>query len=133
MSGRPPRTHNKHGRKLERYYQVIVEKLCGGSHERLKCGITDITTKDLHVEIKEWKQWKTALGQLEAYNVMKWKPKRYVVLFGKPPRKNLTTICEIFQSKGIGVYQFEEDAEDTLRVLYEAKDNMEIDEEVDAA
>ena len=124
-----PRLRGKKGNKLERYYQIFLETRLGGSHAKLDCGTTDITAKDMHVEIKNWKTWKHALGQLDAYRARMWRPKAYAVFFGKISDKSKKIAIEIFASKGIGVYEFVSEANDELRALCEAVDMMEVDDD----
>lgn len=51
-------------KKNEEQYQIIMERILGGGHEKLHIGITDITTPLLHAELKKWEDWKAAVGQL---------------------------------------------------------------------
>ncbi len=123
------KTHNKKGEKLEMYYQVFLEKHLNAQRAQLDCGTTDITTKDMHIEIKNWKTWKHALGQLEVYRHRMWKPKLYAVFFGKTSEKNKQAALEVFTSKGIGVYEVLDNGNDDVKivVLTEPIDEMDID------
>lgn len=51
-------------RTKEEYYQFHLEFHFGASHLVCDTGITDITTDDMHIEIKNWKWWKEVIGQL---------------------------------------------------------------------
>ena len=48
----------------ENFYQVLIEKWVHGKHKNLICGRTDISTHNRHAEIKEWRLWKSGMGQL---------------------------------------------------------------------
>lgn len=70
-------------RKPEKYYQAILESYLGGTHKKLSCGITDITTNTCHAEVKEWNGWKEAIGQLICYNKAEPKQTLALYMFGK--------------------------------------------------
>jgi hypothetical protein len=69
----------------ERYYQRILSSRYGGAPKYLPCGITDITTKTQHIEIKRWPLYKHSLGQLLAYNAYDPKPYLEAHFFGYYP------------------------------------------------
>jgi hypothetical protein len=119
------KTHNKKGEKLEQYYQLFLERYLNAKHLRLKCGITDITTPEFHVEIKKWSDYKKVYGQLEVYQAQSWRSKLYAVFFGKTSQKNKDLAISIFKEKGIGVYEFDND--DNIIIINEPIDNMDID------
>lgn len=96
-------------RKPEVYYQRILEKHLNGKHKKVDCGITDITTPTMHVEIKEWKKWKEAVGQLLSYNVCENKPYLRLYLFESYPSANKQIALNIFQKYNIQPYEFVED------------------------
>jgi hypothetical protein len=91
-------------RKNEGFYQQLLESHFGATHKKLACGITDITTLDMHGEIKEWKCWKEALGQLIAYQTEDQKERLCVFLFGKYPESCKNTATKVFQANNIKVY-----------------------------
>ena len=62
------RLESLEAKRNEIYYQKFLEKRLGATHKRTIYGITDLSTKDEHVEIKQWRDYKTALGQLLSYN-----------------------------------------------------------------
>lgn len=66
----------------EWYYQRVLEAHLGGTHKHLASGITDITTDLFHAEIKNFKAWKSAIGQLICYNKWDPKPELRIYLFG---------------------------------------------------
>lgn len=99
-------------RKPEVYYQRILEKHLDGKHKKLDCGVTDITTDTMHAEIKEWKKWKEAVGQLLSYNVCESKPYLRLYLFESYPLANKQIALSIFQKYNIQPYEFVEDRND---------------------
>jgi hypothetical protein len=77
-------------RKTEDAYQMVLEQYLKGTHKRLVCGVTDITTDSLHAEVKCWSDWKHAFGQLMAYNLADPREELHVYLFGARPNKKQT-------------------------------------------
>ena len=77
----------------ESIYQNVLEKYLDGKHISTEYGITDVTTNRLHAEIKSWCLWKTAIGQLMAYNLAEPREELHVYLFGK----KLATATSIFR------------------------------------
>lgn len=71
-------------KKNESFYQMIVEKYLGGTHKKLKCGITDVSTDAIHAEIKNYDRSDVCVGQLLRYNREDPKERLQVYLFGKP-------------------------------------------------
>lgn len=92
----------------ETYYQKIVEKYLKGTHKAVQCGVTDITTSTTHAEIKVWKNYKEALGQLIAYNTVDPKERLQVYLFGRTVKEDVQTATLIFSSHNIECYTFVE-------------------------
>ena len=82
----------------------MLERLLGGSHRRLRTGITDITLKNTHVEIKRWERWSDAVGQLAKYQHAEPKQELRVYLFGKFSGSNKQVALDVFWSRGIRVY-----------------------------
>ena len=74
--------------QTEDVYQAILESYLGGTHKILSIGITDITTEHFHAELKEWKCWKEAIGQLLAYNTVDRKKELRMYLFGRKPKED---------------------------------------------
>lgn len=87
--------------RKEIYYQRFLEKHFQASHKVTKYGITDITTETHHIEIKQWKSYKSALGQLRAYNYGDNK-QLIVALFGE--FKDKAKVIELFHSNEIVVW-----------------------------
>jgi hypothetical protein len=75
---------NLYFRKMvaEIYYQKFLEKHLNGKHMKLSTGITDITTIDLHAEIKEWRCWRNAIAQILLYDRVERRDKLQLYFFG---------------------------------------------------
>lgn len=99
-------------RKNERFYQLMLEQFLCGTHKTLSCGITDVTTDTCHAEIKEWKNWKEAVGQLTCYNAVDPKPELCVYLFGKYTSTCKEQAVSVCKTCGIRPYEFVESAVD---------------------
>lgn len=95
-------------RTPEKYYQKIVEKYLGGTHKKLACGTTDVTTIDTHAEIKIWKSYKEALGQLIAYNFVDPKEHLQAYFFGRTVEDDVDLVKALFSSVDIECYTFVE-------------------------
>lgn len=76
-------------KKSEEFYQKLLGDHLKGTHLKMKGGTTDITTDSFHAEIKEWINWKYALGQIIAYNTEVPRDELRIYLFGKVPKKDL--------------------------------------------
>jgi hypothetical protein len=92
-------------RKDERFFQIVLEDALGGSHKHLSVGVTDITTDTYHGEIKEWKDWKSAIGQLMAYNFDDPKPELRMYLFGRCNRNFKESAIRTLQRANIKAYE----------------------------
>ena len=92
----------------EKFYQRIVEKHLGGTHKKLKGGVTDVTTETVHAEIKIWHRFKEALGQLIAYNIEDPKERLQVYLFGRTTEEMVEHITHVFSASNIECYTFTE-------------------------
>ena len=99
----------KHSRH-ETFYQSVVERYLRGTHKKLESGyVTDISTEDTHVEIKNWKNFRASIGQLISYNVEDHKPYLQVYLFGTKTNKIKEVATRIFKSLGIKMFTFDVD------------------------
>lgn len=67
----------------EKIYQTLIESIVDGKQQHLQCGITDITSDEMHVEIKEWDAWKSGIGQLLSYNDNLPRDHLFMFLFGR--------------------------------------------------
>jgi hypothetical protein len=95
-------------RKNEDVYQYILEQHLQGCHKHLSCGFTDITTDTLHAEIKSWKQWKHAMGQILAYGRVDPRNELHIYLYGQElsPRKRNEAV-ETLKSLNIKPFQID--------------------------
>lgn len=91
--------------KNEMYYQKFLERKMLATHQKTAFGITDITTKNEHIEIKHWRNYKSALGQLLSYNFYDNKD-LCAYFFGQVPDKQCSSIIELYKSKGVSIKQF---------------------------
>lgn len=91
-------------KKSEKFFQLILEEYLCGTHCKVDCGVTDITTEDSHCEIKEWHYWKHALGQLVAYSKSSSKKKLKMFCFGKCKDKMKETALDICLKSEILLY-----------------------------
>lgn len=120
-------------RRNEQYYQRYLEKLLSATHQKTKHGITDITTDTQIIEIKHWRNYKSALGQLLSYKDSKTNKNKSlaVYFFGVYEESLKETVVELFQQKEISIYEFI-DTEDGIKVkeLYK-KDKPELESELE--
>lgn len=89
------------------YYQRFLENLLDSNHKKIKYGITDITTKNEHIEIKNWNDYKAAMGQLISYNTCDEKEKLSVYFFGEMDENKKLEIIDLFKTHNISVKEFE--------------------------
>jgi hypothetical protein len=100
---------------LEKHYQSILEAEIGASHLKNDHGETDISTARAHIEIKTWKRYKEALGQLIFYDAAAKRQELWVCFFGKAPEAHhLSDIVGIFKKHGVHVVSFREDGDAVL-------------------
>ena len=88
--------------KPESFYQKYLEKKYSASHTVNLYGVTDIETDDSVIEIKEWKNYKSVIGQIMSYTVFNNK-KRIVYCFGDRPSK-MADIVRLFEKYDIELY-----------------------------
>jgi regulator of replication initiation timing len=86
----------------EQFYQVCVEKKLGATHKKTPLGITDISTETEHIEIKHWRNFKSALGQLQSYNFEDDKI-LCAYFFGNIRPDLRDTVIKLYRSKGISI------------------------------
>ena len=99
------RLESLEAKRNEIYYQKYLEKRLGATHKRTIYGITDLSTKDEHIEIKQWRDYKKALGQLLSYNFKDTK-NLCVYFFGTIKDDKKINVIDLFRSKNIKVYEF---------------------------
>lgn len=95
-------------RKSEAFYQLMLESYMKGTHKTLTCGVTDVTTEDCHAEIKEWKCWKEAIGQLTVYNTIDPKPKLHMYMFGRYTQSHKERARDVAEKCGFDVFEFKD-------------------------
>jgi hypothetical protein len=96
--------------KKEKFYQPIVEKWLGGTHQYLERGITDVSNDTIHAEIKNWNVYKEAMGQLTAYCQSEPKIKQ-AYMFGKVSAKCQLIAAKCLSEMGIEIFVFTNDDE----------------------
>lgn len=89
----------------EFYFQKILEVHLGGMHDHVACGKTDISTPLFHAEIKDWNNYKSAVGQLMCYNCFKPKPELRAYLFGKVKENDKYIALTAFKKLGIKAFE----------------------------
>lgn len=85
-------------KKDETFFQDFLEEVLGGTHKKLNSGITDVTTTKLHAEIKQWVNWKSAIGQLIAYSIEDPREEMRMYLFGKCTKKMRKVVLETLET-----------------------------------
>jgi hypothetical protein len=103
-------------KRNETYYQKFLEKVLGAGHKRLKCGETDITTEKFHAEIKEFKHFKGAIGQLLCYNNDDPKEELRLYLFGSYKESKMTLALENCKSFNITIYHIVDNSNGTISI-----------------
>lgn len=88
----------------ETFYQKILEIMFQGTHQVVKSGTTDITTSTMHIEIKQAKMYKHALGQLDCYNADEPREELRLYVFGDVSSKLWGDIVFHTSRKKIGAY-----------------------------
>lgn len=86
----------------EIFYQNYLETKKSGSHLKNQFGVTDVETDNEIIEIKDWNNYKSALGQILFYSFNSEKHKS-VYFFGNKPRI-YTHIVSVFKKYNINVY-----------------------------
>lgn len=81
----------------EEMVQKKLEKKLGFGHKTTPAGIIDILTNDEIIEIKNWKGWHHAIGQLMVYSYYYPKHMKRIHFFGEFPSQDkmivIKTIC----------------------------------------
>lgn len=116
--------------KNEAYYQKKLEKLLGGTHSKTKLGVTDISTKDMIYEIKEWNGHKAAYGQLKAYGRCNRDKILGVCFYGEVSENKKTQVVDWFTEENIRVFEIiENDGCVNLKAMNFDNDRESITEE----
>jgi hypothetical protein len=85
--------------------QMIMEKMFDATHAKCKAGIVDVLTSNMIIEIKHWKNWRNAIGQVLSYATCYPKHVPVICLYGRPRKYKLCMAT--MQMAGITVIQFE--------------------------
>ena len=100
----------------EKYYQRKLEELIGGGHAKTRYGEIDILTDTTIYEIKAWKTYKNALGQLLFY--AKDYPDRQLakIFFGRCDlsQKKKKELLEDLRKDNIDVYQVHDELDGSV-------------------
>lgn len=88
---------------IERTFQKSIQHKLGYGHKKLPCGVTDVTTKTTHIEIKKWCQWKHGMGQILAYNYYDKKPHLAACFFGEYPEEKKMIAMKVLEHYNIQV------------------------------
>jgi len=107
----------KDAKKNENFYQKVVEEYLNGSHQRLDVGITDITTDSIHAEIKHWRMFKNAIGQLISYNNEMPRERLQIYLFGDYDVQKKNKIVDCIRKSNIEVYTFKSSNENQVEII----------------
>ena len=97
--------------KKEAYYQTYFENFFKGKHLHIPgFGRTDVTTKDMHAEIKEWKHYQVVPGQLGKYQLGSPRKILAACFFGKRPKDSrVRDIHTLMKRHNIRMYSIDDD------------------------
>ena len=103
-------------KRNESYYQKIVANHLGGGHIHVaNAGISDVTTKNEHAEVKKWSQAHHAVGQLLSYNSAMRREKLSVYFYGPIPSSDrYGVVLDLCSEYDIHVYSIDEDDDGIL-------------------
>lgn len=90
----------------EQFYQRLLERHFNASHRVLESGITDITTDDCHIELKNWRSWQQAMGQLLVYNNDLKRRRLMACFFGDISAQIKSTAASHLSKQGIQCWEF---------------------------
>jgi hypothetical protein len=85
--------------------QMVLERIFNATHAKCKAGIVDILTNNMIIEIKHWKNWRNAIGQVLSYATCYPKHIPVICLYGRPRKYKLCMAT--MQMAGISVIHFE--------------------------
>ena len=114
-------------KKDEKFYQLIVEKYLGATHDRNAAGVTDVTTDTIHAEIKRFKIFKEGIVQLMAYNVKDPKDElhsTHAYMFDDTGKKHMDMAADVMKQLKIKVFTFYVSNEKVDIIDYETKSVM---------
>ena len=113
-------------RYLERHYQPLLSKFLNGDHMKINDRISDVTTSELHAEIKIWNNWSKAVQQLMYYNIFEPRSKLQVYLFGVYDETKKQEVFLNFTKANIEVYEFKQDKDDIILIEFETKNVIKV-------
>jgi hypothetical protein len=93
-------------RDNEKLYHCLLMDHFDGKQLPLLGDVTDITTNDSHIEIKEWRFWKKAIGHLTCYNLEAPREKLLICCFGKYGASRKRNCQQKTDALGIELYEF---------------------------
>ena len=114
-------------KRQESFYQKLLENHYNATHKKLPSGITDITTDNMHAEVKNWECYKEAKGQLDFYNLDDPKEELHVYFFGNRSHKEdfKQRVCDTFNKYGIKVFDMVDREDGTVEVInYSTKETL---------
>lgn len=91
----------------EEFFQILLEIFYKSTHKNLEIGVTDITTDNMHGEIKRWNCWKESIGQLLAYNKDCPKDNLNVYLFGDYKLEYKVRAANVLKECNINIFDCE--------------------------
>ena len=109
-------------KKNKKFYQSIVKKYLKGTPSRNCHGITDVTNDKVHAEIKTLCDYKTAIGQVQAYNYVDKKEELHIYLFDDDNKKQLSIAAEYIKFLNIKLFTFTVSPEKVEIIEYETKE-----------
>lgn len=89
-------------KRNEQFYQKKLEDLLCGKHTKFIFGTCDINTDEAIYELKRWKDYKNALGQVISYNHNQHK-ELYVCFFGSKPGIDINNIIELYKNNNVNI------------------------------
>ena len=93
----------------EHFYQDTLESRYNGKHEWLTTGRTDITTPEMHIEIKKASKWVQGLRQLLAYGLVAPRKELRLCLFDyyELSAGNMTALKKTLSGPEVAVYRLD--------------------------
>jgi len=89
-------------REREKEIQSVLHRKFGGKIEvQVRNGFVDLLTDKYLIEIKHYKKWMTAVGQLSAYSIDYPHKKKMMYLFNVPKNYNINNILEVCEKDDI--------------------------------
>jgi hypothetical protein len=96
----------KETHECEAFYQKLLEKHLDGTHMHIETGITDVSNNILHAEIKHWKNYRLAVGQLLFYNAAEKRDILQVYFFGPCQNSDRDLVKKYMKTFNIQAFEF---------------------------